>query len=539
MKTVILLLSALAAWGQTIPTARWDNSRLSQNTSETIITPQTLSSGAFRLLATCATDGVTVAQPLYIPSVTVAGVVRNVTVGATMQGTLYAWDTDGPGCVLLWSRSLGTPRGTTTGGFCISTMYSQHLGTGNSVGIYSTPAYASGYVYAVMATSSPSYTLAKVDIATGVIASQATISGSVTGTGDPTVDTGCSADTVSGGVLSFNAAMHMQRSALTIANGNVYIQFSPYNDAHPSHGWIFSYRLTDLTRMAVWCSTPNGGLGGMWNAGGMAADSTGKLYATTGNGDYDGAANFAMSAVKFNSDLTIADWFTPSGWSTMSTNDEDICSSGPMLVEDMNRLVFGVKDLNIYSINTACMGHLGGTVGGCGPQQVFITNAVGTAGRDNGINTTGALNHKIYAGIISDHAYAFQQSGSTSNWDTTPIGISSLSYSFPGLTGFAGSSNGSANEILWATASVSGVGQLLAFNATTFAQIWSSATLTTDALGGRMRYSAPTIANGRMRVAATTGSGLTAGGKIQVYGVMPAATTLGPAVTHGAGVVIR
>ena len=66
---------------------------------------------------------------------------------------------------------------------------------------------------AVMTTSALTHVLYKVDITNGAISLSTPISGTVTGTGDPTITTGCSADTVSAGTLSFNSTMHQNRAA--------------------------------------------------------------------------------------------------------------------------------------------------------------------------------------------------------------------------------------------------------------------------------------------------------------------------------------
>ena len=80
-----------------------------------------------------------------------------------------------------------------------------------------------------------------------------------------------------------------QRSALLIDHGTVYIAWASYCDQGPYHGWILGYDAATLQQVMVYNTTPDGGLGGIWQSGGgLAADSTGNLYALTGNGSFNG-----------------------------------------------------------------------------------------------------------------------------------------------------------------------------------------------------------------------------------------------------------
>ena len=75
--------------------------------------------------------------------------------------------------------------------------------------------------------------------------------------------------------------------------------------------------------LAVWCSTPAGGGGGIWMAAqGLAIDVTDPnrdIYAATGNGPYKqsfGADDLGESVVRLRFDasantLNVVDWFTP------------------------------------------------------------------------------------------------------------------------------------------------------------------------------------------------------------------------------------
>jgi hypothetical protein len=70
-----------------------------------------------------------------------------------------------------------------------------------------------------------------------------------------------------------------------------------------------SKRRWTLHQTEVYNTSPTGsfGGGGIWLAGGTpAVDAFGFLYLATGNGDFDGTANFGDSILRLNTNVTIA-----------------------------------------------------------------------------------------------------------------------------------------------------------------------------------------------------------------------------------------
>ena len=136
---------------------------------------------------------------------------------------------------------------------------------------------------------------------------------SVTGSGDGSV----------GGVVSFNGLREMNRVALGLINGVVYLGFASHGDQGPYHGWLLGYNATNLSQqISYYNSTPNGGLGGFWQGGGgLTVDAFGNFYLMTGNGSFNATAgtintnlNFGMSVLKFsttNVPAKLVDYFSP------------------------------------------------------------------------------------------------------------------------------------------------------------------------------------------------------------------------------------
>src|SRR5205085_1841786 len=117
----------------------------------------------------------------------------------------------------------------------------------------------------------------------------------------------------------FDPLREAQRPALLVQNGLVYIAWASHCDIGPYHGWIMAYDAQTLQQKTVWNSTPNGGLGGFWQAGaGIAADSRDLLYIASGNGTFDKdqqGKDYGDSIIKlgFNlaGKLVAKDYFTP------------------------------------------------------------------------------------------------------------------------------------------------------------------------------------------------------------------------------------
>src|ERR1035437_7179223 len=88
--------------------------------------------------------------------------------------------------------------------------------------------------------------------------------------------------------FSFDPLLNLQRSALLLDGGIVYIAFSSHCDIGSYHGWVLGYDAATLAQRYVFSDTPEGVEGGIWmSGGGIASDSSGDLYLSTGNGTFD------------------------------------------------------------------------------------------------------------------------------------------------------------------------------------------------------------------------------------------------------------
>ena len=469
-----------------IATDHFDNTRTSWNPQERILTPANVAAD-FAKLGTYPVDGFVYAQPLYIPAIATSGVQHDLLIVATVNNSVYAFDANSLSTTPVWKNAIGGP--TTTE--CLN-----FYGGGVNVGIQSTPVadVANNHLFVVVGNSDPNWLLYELNLSTGALIDSTTVSGSVPGTGSGS----------SSGTLSFSPSEHDQRPGLTLANGNVYVAFAGYCDETPWHGWVFAYSASSLSQVALFATTPNGNGGGIWNsAGGLAVDPSGNLYTYTGNGDWDGSANFGNSAIKLSPTLALLDWFTPTNWEILSADDLDVSSGRAMLIGQGAYLVGSGKDARMLVINPSDMGHL--QSGGDGPLQIFTfgePRVYGGAWFDGTIYFQQWTNS---AGSSSGPIYSFAFSGGT----FAESGITTMdTYGFPGGQ-YSVSSNGTANGIVWATTTATGAsfpasppaGTLRAFNPDTLIEFYDSDMNEGDTLGSLSKFASPTVANGRVYVA--------------------------------------
>jgi hypothetical protein len=450
-------------------------------------------------------DSESFTQPLYVSGMNIAGGTHNVVFVATENDTVYAFNADGLAASPLWSVNFTDPAAG------IIPIPGQDMGGGviDNVGITGTPVIdgTTGTMYVVAATKESGsyfYRLHALDILTGAerSGSPVVIQASVPGTGAGSVN----------GEIAFLPVHQLQRGGLLLLNGVVYIPFGSYNDVPPYHGWIFGYDASTLQQALVWNSTPNGKGAGIWMAGAsLSADAGGNIYAITGNGTFDadsGGSDYGDSLVKLTpagNTFTVADYFTPSNQLTLSVGDIDMGSSGFMLLPDQSGPVAhlgvsGGKSGTIFLLDLDNLGKYQAS----GDTQVVqaLPGALGSAVNDNNYSTATYWQGNVY--LIGDHDVVKQFQISNGLLSTLPITQGTYTFGYAGAN-MTVSANGSSNGILWCT-QAAGVNVLLAFDATDvshelYNSNWAG---TRDSFGVAVRFTVPTVMNGKVYVAGKT-----------------------------------
>ena len=211
------------------PTWHYDNSRQGANTNETVLTPASVNVNGFGKLFSYALDGHVYAQPLIVTGVSIPGQgTHNVVYVATQHDSVYAFDADSNSGVnggLFWHTNLGISAATPNSDY--GNRYGPYHDIDPEVGITGTPVIdpAGGTMYFDVFTHEGSqyvHRLHVLDISTGAERSYSpvVVTASVPGNG-----VGSSA-----GVLPFNPIQHLQRPAMTLVHGILFLVFTGYAD---------------------------------------------------------------------------------------------------------------------------------------------------------------------------------------------------------------------------------------------------------------------------------------------------------------------
>jgi hypothetical protein len=531
-------------------------SRDGSNPREYALTPSSVSSATFGKLFSCTVDGAIYAQPLWVANLTINGVQRNVVFVATQHESLYAFDADVNTCTPLWQVSLiDTAHGGSSSETSVPSGPSGHLvGSGYGditpeVGVTGTPVIdpSSNTLYVVSKSVIPSgptfyQRLHAIDLSTGNEKSggPVTIAGTYPGTGD------------GGTTVTFNPRQQNQRPGLVLVNGIVYIAWSSHEDTAPYYGWVMGYNASTLAQASVLNITPNVHYGGIWMGGGApAADSSNNLYLISGNGTFDvtdttGPTNdYGDSFLKLTSNLSVSQYFTPSDQANDNVNDADFGSGGAAILVDQpsgpvqHLVIGGGKDGYLYLLNRDAMGGLGDS------------NAWQRFNFGNQIFSTGAFwNNTFYMAGVGGHLQAFNFNTSTGTINTLNVSQSSASFGFPGSTPSV-SASGTTNGIVWAldngkycTEQSSGCGPavLHAYDGTNVhTELWNSTLGTGNAAGNAIKFTVPTVANGKVYVGTRgnntggTTSSTTIPGELDVYGLLTGAQAATPTFSPASG----
>jgi hypothetical protein len=523
-----LLAAAFVSRAQdAVWTAHYDVFRTGANTSERILTPANVTAGSFGLVGRLPVMGCVVAQPLYLPNVTIpdAG-VHNVVYVTTTQNLLYAFDADN--FKLLFVRSFGNP----------ISAYDLVIGKGyfvfpdcdgaddlGQVGITGTPVIdlAGGAMYLVAATSDDGdartqrHILHKVSVQTGEdMSAPVEIAGTFP---------------AGGGGTQFQTHYQLQRSALLLANGRVYIAFASHNDEMPYQGWLFAYD-TNLTQIAVYNYSPKQSGSGIWQSGAGPAFGGVHIYVTTGN-NAEGivtADDFADSILQLDAETleVVAKTSFPNEANTWDySSDIDLGSSRVIALPGLPYVVAGSKFGDVFVMDRADM-HL-------------VNRFQAAARHSSEFDWTGVYNGFA---VWGDTLFLWPGGGGATTQDDTayhtdtlksfriqPDGsaqwVASGQTDAVGLgyqgAGLAISSNGDdpQSAIVWA-ATPDGNGQWLrpghlrayaAASAGIFQELWSDADLPDPAGASHnwARFSQPLIANGRVYLPTFSGAVLVFG----------------------------
>lgn len=524
-----LLLHGASAWGQGQPMVTYhsNGARTGQTTDQTILIPSNVNSTKFGKLFSYSVDGMVVAQPLYVPNVTLPGIgTRNVVYIVTQHDSVYAFDADngGTGAPLWQVNFLNAAAGISTvpiaEQLCSGTAFSE-------IGIMGTPAIdtTTGTLYLSaktrLAPGSPSnsgtapvyqHTLHALDITTGADKlTPVVVDASVVNAVGNTV------------YFHTNNLPQCQRPGLLLSNGTLFIAYGSNGCDLHSYGWVMAYSASTLQQLAVFntAPTPSPNLAtgaSLWmSGGGIAEDVDGSLYISTANGPFDAISNWGDSVLRLdfsnNNSISVADSFTPFDQDNMAKKDLDLGSGGVTLLPDQPGLfphlaVTSGKTGTIYLINRDSMG-------GYNPSDnsqivQYLPAALGLFD-----SVPVYWNNKVYFAAQNDSVKAFTLVNGQFS-PTTPV-AQSLKYSQVGVPVI--SSSDTTGGIVWNIHNpVTPV--ISALDAGTLAELYNSGQKgSRDILGPVAHFATPLVANNKVFVGTTS--------SLSVYGVFPYLALLG------------
>jgi hypothetical protein len=325
---------------------------------------------------------------------------------------------------------------------------------------------------------------------------------------------------------NFVPQRHFNRPALLLANGTVYVAMGSHGDIPNWQGWVWGYNASTLAQSFVFStSDPTSGSNGasVWDGGaGPAADASGNIYVTTGNGTYDGTKNFSETVLKLSPTGKLLDWFTPFNFSVLDANDIDMGSTGVMILPDAvgstahQHLLIGTGKIAIlYLLDQSNMGrlHSGSNLD---LQEVIPVPPPNTTQLDGGNYGVPAYwNGNIYS---TGQNFPLSQFTIANGVVATPQSANSVNTFPPRGAIPTVSASGTTNGIVWvldlsAWAS-NGPAILDAYDATNVGNLlFSSPASGTGAAGAAVKFTLPTVANGKVYV----------GGQASfcVYGLLP------------------
>ena len=309
-----------------VTTYHYDVKRTGWNPGETDLTPASVASAKFGLLATLSVDGNVLAQPLLVSGFVMPdGSSHDVLIIVTGHNSVYAFDAKT--YATLWQINLGTPQS------------SNDVGCGDVLpeyGISSTPvivrtASNAATVYLIAATESTPFqfvsTLHALNLGTGndavtptVIAPSATLS--------------------NGSTVAFDPQNQWSRSGLAYNNGSLYVGIGSHcdNNSGGITGWLLRYSTSTLALQSSFHTIETQGgteLSSIWMTGfAPAFDINGNVFVVTGNGDFvPGKKDWGESVLKLPPDLSrVITSFTPAAYQSLNNGDVDFGSGGVMVV---------------------------------------------------------------------------------------------------------------------------------------------------------------------------------------------------------------
>jgi hypothetical protein len=466
------------------------------------------------------------AQPLYIPSVTISGAVHNVIYVVTQADSVYAIDADS-GTQLWWVNFTNPSQGIVTAQTANGTLPCGNGYGYEQEGIIGTPV--------IDPNNNTMYLVAKTVI-NGTVEHNLHALDITTGNDLPGSPVQIVAQTTYGTkVTNFKSLHQKNRPGLLLLNGVIYAAFGSNGCNDDNSGWVLSYNESTLAQLAIFNTSPDHGLTSIWQTGtGIAADENNNIYVETAEAcetcyNIPQGATYSNSVLKLTPDLTVADYFTPFDVQFLNTYDEDLSSTGVLVLPEQSgtyphELVAGGKQGFVYLLDRDDLGEFHQTYDQDIQEFSLIPGEQTDQAKDVLFSSPAYWNNTVFFAPDDSPVLAYPLTNGS-------LGVpATTAASYTGAHSPSISANGNSNGILW---DLTG-GNLYAFNATNLQMLYASNQVKTrDGLPTLGHFVTPTIANGRVYVG--TESTLAAYGLFQVLNItggVGQTATVGTSLTY-------
>jgi hypothetical protein len=502
------LLAALPAGAlavTNVTTAGYNNLRDDWDAAEPALAPAAIQSASFGKLFTTKLEGAIYAQPL---------VYEGKVIVTTEKADAYGLDPSSG--AVLWKRAFGKP-------FKAATIGCSDLKP--EVGSTSTPV--------IDPSTGTIYMTTRLQTGKGIGGSHWFLQALSAATGEerPGFPVQISGTPYNTPGVPFNENFSMQRPALLLLNGVVYVAFASNCDIAPYRGIVAGYTATGAPT-GMWSDesgvgTDENSEAGIWQSGGgLVSDIPGRILLASGNGvspspAASGAPPATLSesviglTVGAGGQLAPSQFFAPSDAPTLDQNDEDLGSGGPIALPTESfgtkavphLVVEDGKDGRVFLINADNMGGYQQGPGGGDAVLQTLGPFDGVWGHPAAYGGQGGWVYVLESaggGFLRSLSYGLNGEGlpqlSSAGTSAESFGYTSGS---PLVTSSATTAGSAVVWVVYANGPGGGAAQLRAYQAIpsggTLQLLWSGK------IGKASKFSVPTAYEGRVYVGNRSG----------------------------------
>ncbi|PYL63795.1 MAG: hypothetical protein DMF20_11785, partial [Verrucomicrobia bacterium] len=297
---------------------------------------------------------------------------------------------------------------------------------------------------------------------------------------------------------TFTAAIQQQRPALGIVGNILYVGYGSMGDCSLYHGWLVGVPINNPASVTAWATSAIGGA--IWGVGGIASDGTNPFVTTANTWDTGGVWGGGEAVIRFQPGPIFSgqpsDYWAPTNWLQLDTNNWDLGASGPLLVDvpgaTPSHLVVAMgKDGYAYLLNRDNLGGISA------PLASFLVNNDGSK-QAAATYRTNQGTYVAFRGANARISVFLINPGSppsiTPNiWTASQSGCSSP---------FVTSTDGTNNMVVWSVgAGASSDHKLHGYDGATGAVIFAGGGANETMAGTRSYSNAGIVARGRIYVA--------------------------------------